>query len=60
MVYLEAREEGITVPGPGEGDDAETVVFDSETLIFSVPEDTGDPQLSTSTGVATRSRHKRN
>ena len=49
--YLEAREEGITLPGlPGKGDDAETVVFDVETLIFSDP---GDPQPSTSTSGIT-------
>ena len=49
VVYLEAREE----------DDEQTVVFDEETLIFSDPEDPGDPQPSTSTGGITRPRRKR-
>ena len=63
VVFLEAREEGIMLPGHlGEGNDAETVVFDTETLIFSDPEDpedTGDPQPSTSTGGVTQPRRKR-
>ena len=45
VVYLEAREERITLPGhpgEGEGDDEQTVVFDEETLIFSDPEDPED------------------
>ena len=60
LVYLEAREEGIKLPGMREGNDDETVVFDVETLIISDPEKTGDPQPSTSSGAETRTRRKRN